>query len=148
MLKETITRSFLALTCAAAFTFVAAQFPWEIESTPESSFGSESSSESSFNSDFSGSSSESFQPAVEPEAVTAPVAPAAEKPARRASAGASGDQVTCPVCVSKKLKKNQFVDYDNRRIYVCSASCIGRVKRNPEKFIEKLENRGEGVEKL
>jgi YHS domain-containing protein len=60
----------------------------------------------------------------------------------------SSEQLTCPVCVSKKLKKNLYVDYDGQRIYLCSGACKGRVGRNPQAFIEKLEKRGEKAEKL
>jgi len=155
MLRKTVTRSFLILTCTAAFTFVFAQFPWETESSESESASSESSfdSESSFGSQSSfGSFSEPEpEPEPEPEAVEAPAKTRAEKPERPAraprarSSEISSEQLTCPVCVSKKLKQNIFVDSDGKRIYLCSIACKGRVSRNPQAFIDKLEKRGEKV---
>lgn len=50
-------------------------------------------------------------------------------------------QTTCPV-MGGKINKDLYVDADGRRIYVCCKGCIGAVKKNPEKYIEKLEEKG------
>jgi hypothetical protein len=75
----------------------------------------------------------------------------AEKPKRERAAAPAREgfstQKTCPVCNSTKIKKNLYVSYDGAYIHVCSASCIGRVLRNPGAFAKILEKRGEGPEK-
>jgi YHS domain-containing protein len=56
-------------------------------------------------------------------------------------------QTTCPVmgdAISKKL----YVDHDGKRIYVCCSSCLAKVKKDPEKYIRKLEGMGQGVETI
>ena len=43
-------------------------------------------------------------------------------------------QTTCPV-LGEPIDKNLYVDYNGKRIYVCCADCIEKVKKNPEKYI-------------
>lgn len=54
-------------------------------------------------------------------------------------------QATCPV-MGDPIDKNLFVDYKGKRIYVCMQSCLPEVRKDPEKYIKKLERMGEGVE--
>jgi YHS domain-containing protein len=54
-------------------------------------------------------------------------------------------QTTCPV-MGEPIDKNLYVDYNGKRIYVCCANCIDKVKKNPEKYIKKLESTGQSVE--
>ena len=54
-------------------------------------------------------------------------------------------QTTCPV-LGCEIDKNLFVDYKGKRIYVCCAGCINDVKKDPEKYIKKLESMGQSVE--
>jgi YHS domain-containing protein len=54
-------------------------------------------------------------------------------------------QTTCPV-TGDAIDKNQYVDYKGKRIYVCCPSCIDSVKKDPEKYIKKLEDMGQSVE--
>jgi YHS domain-containing protein len=56
-------------------------------------------------------------------------------------------QTTCPV-MGGAIDKNQYVDYKGKRIYVCCPDCIDKVKKNPEKYIKKLEKMGQGVETI
>jgi len=56
-------------------------------------------------------------------------------------------QTTCPV-TGDPIDKKLYVDYKGKRIYVCCASCIAKVKKNPEKYIKKLEGMGQGVETI
>jgi len=160
MLRKTAV-CFMTLACAAAFTFVPAQLPWETgyssseaSSSDESSSGEssyESGSSSNESSSLSESSYSSESSPNETAEETAPAKPAKEKKEkavkeRTAPAGFS-TQKSCPVCNSTKIKKNLFVESDKGKIHVCSAACIGRVKRNPAKFAEILEKRGESPEK-
>ncbi len=55
-------------------------------------------------------------------------------------------QTTCPVMggvVDKKL----FVDAEGKRIYLCCEGCIAPVKKDPKKYIAKLEADGVTLEK-
>jgi YHS domain-containing protein len=54
-------------------------------------------------------------------------------------------QTTCPV-MGEPIDKNLYVDYNGKRIYVCCVNCVDKVKKNPEKYIKKLESMGQGVE--
>ena len=56
-------------------------------------------------------------------------------------------QTTCPV-TGDPIDKKLYIDYKGKRIYVCCASCIAKVKKDPEKYIKKLENLGQGVETI
>lgn len=55
-------------------------------------------------------------------------------------------QTNCPVMggvVDKKL----FVDAEGKRIYLCCEGCIAPVKKDPKKYIAKLEAEGITLEK-
>ena len=54
---------------------------------------------------------------------------------------------TCPV-TGDPIDKKLFVDYQGKRIYVCCSSCIDSVKKDPERFIKKLESQGQSVETI
>ena len=147
-----LRKSAAILVCAAGVTFVAAQLPWEISPTESSSDESSSygsSDESSFSGFESYSSEEEPAPAVEETAVEeradADAKPKRERAPKAAVAGFNS-QKSCPVCNSAKIKKNLYVEHNGQRIHVNSASCIGRVKRNPEAFVKVLEKRGEKPE--
>ena len=51
-------------------------------------------------------------------------------------------QTTCPV-MGGKVNKDLYVDHDGQRIYVCCKGCIGAVRKEPEKYIKKLAEKGE-----
>lgn len=50
-------------------------------------------------------------------------------------------QTTCPV-MGGKINKKQYVDHDGKRIYVCCPGCIGKIKADPEQYINKMEAAG------
>jgi YHS domain-containing protein len=54
-------------------------------------------------------------------------------------------QTTCPV-MGEPIDKKQYTDYNGKRIYVCCGDCVEKVKKNPEKYIKKLESMGQSVE--
>jgi YHS domain-containing protein len=56
-------------------------------------------------------------------------------------------QTTCPV-LGGAIDKKLFVDYKGKRIYVCCEDCIAKVKKNPEKYMKKLEKMGQSVETI
>ncbi len=56
-------------------------------------------------------------------------------------------QTTCPV-MGEKINKKFYVDYQGKRIYACCAMCPPEIRKDPEKYIRKLEAMGQGVETL
>jgi cytoskeletal protein RodZ len=171
MIKKIVSRAVIILAGAAAFTFVAAQFSWEDDygsgsssSSSSSSYDSPASSDSppyyESSDEFGTSSYRTSETAAETDAEEVKKDAKPEKPAREPKAQKSkktsrrttepsfasafeGPQKTCPVCVSKRLKSRMYVESSGKKIHVCSAACIGRVKRNPQAFAAKLEKRGE-----
>ncbi len=55
-------------------------------------------------------------------------------------------QTKCPV-QGGDIDKALFVDVDGKRIYVCCSGCIDVVKKNPQKYIKELEDKGITLEK-
>jgi len=47
-------------------------------------------------------------------------------------------QTTCPV-MGEKIDKKVFYDYQGKRIYFCCPGCVEEFKKNPDKYIKKLE---------
>jgi len=54
-------------------------------------------------------------------------------------------QTVCPV-MGGKINKKLHVDVDGKRLYVCCAGCIAPIKKDPSKYIKKLEAQGVAVE--
>ena len=50
-------------------------------------------------------------------------------------------QTTCPV-MGGKINSKLFVDTDGKRIYVCCPGCVAAIKKDPAKYIKKLEDGG------
>lgn len=55
----------------------------------------------------------------------------------------SAEQTICPV-MGGEINKELYVDHEGKRVYVCCQMCIGKVNKEPEKYISQLEK--EGVE--
>lgn len=51
-------------------------------------------------------------------------------------------QTTCPTKMGAKINKSLYVDHDGKRIYVCCKACVKMVKKDPKKYIKKLEDKG------
>jgi YHS domain-containing protein len=56
-------------------------------------------------------------------------------------------QTTCPV-MGGKIDKKLYADVDGKRIYVCCPGCIATIKKDPAKYIKKLEDQGVAIAKL
>jgi YHS domain-containing protein len=54
-------------------------------------------------------------------------------------------QSTCPV-QGGPIDKTLYVDCQGKRIYVCCAGCLNEVKKDPAKYIKKIEKAGQSVE--
>ena len=50
-------------------------------------------------------------------------------------------QTTCPI-MNKPIKNDLYVDHDGKRIYLCCKRCVRRCKKDPGKYITKLEDEG------
>lgn len=50
-------------------------------------------------------------------------------------------QTMCPV-MGGKINKDLYVDHDGKRVYVCCQACVAAVKKDPEKYIKKMEAEG------
>jgi len=55
-------------------------------------------------------------------------------------------QATCPV-MDGKIDKQFFADHEGKRVYFCCEGCIEQFKKEPQKFIKKLEDAGVVLEK-
>lgn len=54
-------------------------------------------------------------------------------------------QTTCPV-MGGKINKKLYADVNGKRIYVCCGGCIAPIKKDPAKYVEKLESQGVTLE--
>jgi YHS domain-containing protein len=50
-------------------------------------------------------------------------------------------QTVCPV-LAGNIDKNVYVDYQGKRIYFCCQGCDAEFKKDPEKYMKKLEEQG------
>ena len=50
-------------------------------------------------------------------------------------------QANCPV-MGGKINKDIYVDHKGKRVYFCCKGCVSKFKKNPEKYIKKLEEKG------
>ncbi len=64
--------------------------------------------------------------------------PAVEKTAK--------PQTTCPV-MGEPINKEQYVDYQGRRVYFCCSACKEKFNANPDEYVKKLVAEGVEVEK-
>lgn len=55
-------------------------------------------------------------------------------------------QTVCPV-MGGKINKEAYVDVQGKRIYVCCAGCIAKIKADPDKYIKQMESEGITLEK-
>ena len=55
-------------------------------------------------------------------------------------------QTICPV-MGGKIDKKVYADYQGKRVYFCCSSCREEFKKDPEKYIKKLEDQGVAIEK-
>ncbi len=59
----------------------------------------------------------------------------------QASAAEGKPQTKCPL-MGGKINKKHYADYEGKRIYFCCPGCKAPFKKNPEKYIKKLEAEG------
>ncbi|MGP8051048.1 MAG: YHS domain-containing protein [Desulfobaccales bacterium] len=61
-------------------------------------------------------------------------------------AAESQPQTVCPV-LGGNIDKKVFTDYQGKRIYFCCAGCPAEFKKDPEKYLKKMEAEGVTLEK-
>ena len=57
------------------------------------------------------------------------------------------EETYCPI-MGGKINKKLYVDHAGKRIYVCCAGCLGKVKKDPAKIIKQLEAQGITLDKV
>ena len=57
------------------------------------------------------------------------------------AAQAPATQAVCPV-LGNKINKNIYADYQGKRVYFCCSGCVAPFKKNPEKYLKKMEEQG------
>jgi YHS domain-containing protein len=57
------------------------------------------------------------------------------------SPGKGKPQTLCPV-MAGKIDKNVYTDYQGKRIYFCCSGCIDDFKKNPDKYMKQMEEKG------
>ncbi len=63
-----------------------------------------------------------------------------------ALAGEPTPQTICPV-LGGNIDKKVFIDYQGKRIYFCCSGCEAEFKKDPEKYLKKIEAQGIILEK-
>ncbi len=64
-----------------------------------------------------------------------------QKKTKPTIAAAGKPQTTCPL-MGGKIDKAFYADHDGKRVYFCCAECVGKFKKDPAKYITKLEDAG------
>ncbi len=68
-------------------------------------------------------------------------------PAAEEAVLAATPQTTCPV-MGGKIKKDAYVDVKGHRVYVCCAGCRDTIKKDPDKYLKRIKDKGETPEPL
>lgn len=56
-------------------------------------------------------------------------------------------QTTCPV-MGGKINKAVYADHEGKRVYFCCGGCIDEFKKDPAKYVKKIEDQGVMLEKV
>jgi YHS domain-containing protein len=56
-------------------------------------------------------------------------------------------QANCPV-MGNPINKDHYVDYQGKRVYFCCAACPEEFKKDPAKYMKKLEQDGVALEEV
>jgi len=55
-------------------------------------------------------------------------------------------QTMCPV-MGGKINSAVYADYEGKRVYFCCAGCVEKFKKDPAKYVAKVEKAGVTLEK-
>ena len=53
----------------------------------------------------------------------------------------TNEQKTCPV-MGGKINNDIYADYEDKRVYFCCEACVSTFKKDPAKYVTKLEDEG------
>lgn len=70
----------------------------------------------------------------------------AGKPGEATAIATATAQTTCPL-MGGKIDKKHFADHDGKRVYFCCPGCQAPFKKDPAKYIKKLEDKGVTLDK-
>ena len=59
----------------------------------------------------------------------------------------AASQTTCPV-MGGPVNKELYADHDGKRVYFCCGYCDGEFKKDPQKYLNKLEEMGQEAETI
>ncbi|MFW6164324.1 MAG: YHS domain-containing protein [Planctomycetota bacterium] len=93
------------------------------------------------------SQTETARPAGEAPGTAAAVQPDTAAEGENRVVVDPGTQKTCPV-MGGDINKEHYVDYEGKRIYFCCPGCDRTFSESPEKYIEKLREKGETLAQL
>jgi YHS domain-containing protein len=65
----------------------------------------------------------------------------AKKVEQKGGESRAGTQTTCPV-MGGAINRNIYTDYEGKRIYFCCPVCIEEFKKDPQKYLQKMEQEG------
>jgi len=63
------------------------------------------------------------------------------------AAAAGKAQTNCPV-MGGKIDTKVFADYQGKRVYFCCTGCLEDFRKEPDKYIRKLESEGVELERV
>jgi len=52
------------------------------------------------------------------------------------------ETIICPVMPDKTILRKYFVDYDGKRVYLCCEACVRLFKKQPERYMKKVQQLG------
>jgi len=55
-------------------------------------------------------------------------------------------QTVCPV-LGGKVNKQVYIDYQGKRVYFCCQGCDAQFRKDPEKYMKKIQEQGITLEK-
>lgn len=66
---------------------------------------------------------------------------ATDAPAVDDTKAAAAPQTECPIR-GNAIKKDVYVDYNGKRIYMCCPACESKINKDPEKYIKQMKDKG------
>ena len=74
-----------------------------------------------------------------------PTVPAVKSDAVEDAGAVAAAQTVCPV-MGGKVNKDIFVDHEGRRVYFCCQGCVGAFKKDAEKYLKAMADKGVKLE--
>ena len=68
-------------------------------------------------------------------------------PADKPAAAKAIQQKSCPFMTDEPIDKKIYADHDGKRVYFCCKKCQAKFKKDPAKYIKKIQDQGIALEK-